>query len=651
MNLFKIAWRSIQHRGFGSWLTIISMALGVMMVVSVLSIHGLVSRSFKSNNSFGYNMIVGARGGAMQLTMNSVYYLSQPVENIPYEYYLAFVDKETRQRELKNSIAWNAKLHNQKIRQINPTAAPGLGGWGAALTQQLTEYAIQRQQIAAMEYEQLGLFSRYADVAIPLCLGDFYVDPVTGAAYRCIGTNSDFFTKLVLDVDTEEKFEFSAGRPFEYHNQENGFFEAVIGATVARRCGLKIGDTVKPTHGDPNSASAHVHDNPFTIVGILKATETPNDRAVFLNMEGFYLMDGHTKPLSEESVLNTTNRDAPPPTPQADEEFDLFADETEDENRPKAEQQQQEDDQPPQASLDWRDQRPFEIQPAQSVQPAKTVRPVVYRNQELPGPALIKESEEAKGTVGSAWSAGAAIPPDATRTMPTPLPIEQREVTSILVRTARKNDPWGLTAHFLISQINAEDDLESALAWSPFRPERTQKSSQAVSPVEQVTALFQLFVDPIRWLLLALTCMICVVSALSILVGIYNSMNQRQHEIAIIRALGASRGRVMAIMLGEAILLALVGGMLGWIGGHALNALLSPFVESQTGVSIGFFDFAPGLSLADTPWASLLPKFLSSISISSEFLIIPGLILLAVLVGIYPAVNAYKTDVSRALAK
>ena len=86
MNVFKIAWRSIQHRGFGSFLTILSMALGVMMVVAVLSIHGLVSQSFKNNNSFGYNILLGARGGGLQLTLNTVYYLGSPVENLPYEY-------------------------------------------------------------------------------------------------------------------------------------------------------------------------------------------------------------------------------------------------------------------------------------------------------------------------------------------------------------------------------------------------------------------------------------------------------------------------------------------------------------------------------------------------------------------------------------
>ncbi len=60
MSIFRIAWRSVMYRGFGSVLTIASMALGVMLVVSVLSIHGLVSDFFRNNSSFGYNILVGA---------------------------------------------------------------------------------------------------------------------------------------------------------------------------------------------------------------------------------------------------------------------------------------------------------------------------------------------------------------------------------------------------------------------------------------------------------------------------------------------------------------------------------------------------------------------------------------------------------------
>ena len=173
----------------------------------------------------------------------------------------------------------------------------------------------------------------------------------------------------------------------------------------------------------------------------------------------------------------------------------------------------------------------------------------------------------------------------------------------------------------------------------------------------EVTKFFTTFIGPMQWLLLALTTMICIVSAISIMVGIYNSMSQRKHEIAVMRALGASRGNVMSVMLVESVLLACAGGLLGWLAGHALNVGISDFVESRTGVGIGFFDFAPAIQVFAPIHAfmqgnlggSFLPEWLVGLNFSPEFLLIPGLIFLAVLVGIYPSISAYRTDVAKAL--
>ena len=45
-------------------------------------------------------------------------------------------------------------------------------------------------------------------------------------------------------------------------------------------------------------ASFHVGSE-FFVTGILKRSGTPNDRAVFVNMEGFFLLKGHAKPVEE----------------------------------------------------------------------------------------------------------------------------------------------------------------------------------------------------------------------------------------------------------------------------------------------------------------------------------------------------------------
>jgi putative ABC transport system permease protein len=73
-------------------------------------------------------------------------------------------------------------------------------------------------------------------------------------------------------------------------------------------------------------------------------------------------------------------------------------------------------------------------------------------------------------------------------------------------------------------------------------------------------------------------------------------------------------------------LLALGGGLAGWLLGHAGIAALSPAIAERTGVVLGFAHFVP-----------------------LELRIIPGLILLAAVAGFLPALVAYRTDVAKTL--
>src|SRR5262249_20865346 len=151
-----------------------------------------------------------AKGSKIDLVLNTVYYLSAPVENVPYSYYKEFVD---------------------------------------------------------------GKFKPYTALAVPVCLGDVYGDA------RVIGTTPDMFDKL--DYGNGRKYEFAAGHNFHHDD----YFDGVIGSRVARETGLKVGGEFHPEHG----VGGHKHD-PFTVVGILKETGTPVDRALFVNIEGFYLL-------------------------------------------------------------------------------------------------------------------------------------------------------------------------------------------------------------------------------------------------------------------------------------------------------------------------------------------------------------------------
>lgn len=429
MSLFKIAWRSIQQRALSSSLTALSMALGVSLVIAVLVIHSVVSRSF-SMGAEGYELIVGAKGSKLQLVLNTVYHLSTPVENVPWDYY--------------------------------------------------------------KEFKAGGRFAKQIKFAIPYCLGDNY------EGYRIVGTIPELFE---TEYGPGATYKFEQGRNIK---QEH-FFEAVVGYLVAQRTGLKVGDEFNPTHG---VTEGKLHkESAFKVVGVLGPTGTPNDRAVFVNMEGFYLLDGHAKVLTDE-------------------------------------------------------------------QKAKLA---------ASQPADAKPHPENHGKL--------------------PLPEEQREVTSILVRCAHPIVALGLT-----KTINKE----------PY--------AQAVAPGREIANLFSGIVGNLQILLLILAGLIVVVAGVGIMVSIYNSMSSRQREIAIMRALGASRGTILTIVLLESILLSLCGGALGVLLGHGMIGALSPLIVSQTGVSLGL--------LAFDPW---------------ELVLIPALVVLASITGYLPAVAAYRTNVSRAL--
>ena len=131
-----------------------------------------------------------------------------------------------------------------------------------------------------------GQFKPYVTRAIPYCLGDNY------EGQRVVATVPALFAET--QYAPGRKYAFSAGRNF----QSDRYFEGILGALAATRTGLKVGDTFRPTHGVSDDGQGHEHDA-FKVVGILEPTGTPNDRALFINIEGFYLLENHAKPVGE----------------------------------------------------------------------------------------------------------------------------------------------------------------------------------------------------------------------------------------------------------------------------------------------------------------------------------------------------------------
>jgi putative ABC transport system permease protein len=87
--------------------------------------------------------------------------------------------------------------------------------------------------------------------------------------------------------------------------------------------------------------------------------------------------------------------------------------------------------------------------------------------------------------------------------------------------------------------------------------------------------------------------LVFVLAAILVAVSIYNTMNERRREIAIMRSLGARRSQILGIIVGEATLLSLVGAAAGVVCCHVAALLLRATVEDQTGVYLDWAAFAP----------------------------------------------------------
>jgi putative ABC transport system permease protein len=147
--------------------------------------------------------------------------------------------------------------------------------------------------------------------------------------------------------------------------------------------------------------------------------------------------------------------------------------------------------------------------------------------------------------------------------------------------------------------------------------------AMAVSPAQTMQQFFDRFLKPSQITLLIIALMVSIVAAVGILVSIYNSVAARSREIAIIRALGATRRRVLLLICTEAGVIGVVGSLLGLVVAHLAAAVASLYFEKYLGQGIGWYRVA----LADWYYVA-------------------GISVLAVLAGFVPAIKAYSTPVA-----
>jgi len=181
---------------------------------------------------------------------------------------------------------------------------------------------------------------------------------------------------------------------------------------------------------------------------------------------------------------------------------------------------------------------------------------------------------------------------------------QRKEITALLIQYATP-----LAAAMMPRQINASTAM------------------QAASPAYESARLFRMIgvgVDVLR----AFGLVLVLVAGLSVFIALLNALEDRRYDLAVMRMLGASRAKLMGLMLLEGAALSAAGGVAGLALGHL-------FAEAL-GLALKAAQQAPV-----TGWA-WHPREL-------------WMLALAVAVGIaaalLPAWRAYRADVAPVLAE
>ena len=154
----------------------------------------------------------------------------------------------------------------------------------------------------------------------------------------------------------------------------------------------------------------------------------------------------------------------------------------------------------------------------------------------------------------------------------------------------------------------------------------SQSSMQAASPSFEAARLFSILGVGVE-AMTGFAYVLIFISALSIFIALYNSLKERQYDLAIMRSMGASKSKLFIATLMEGTTLILFGSIIGLALGHGVLYLFTLLVEEsqKTGISAMIFYL-------------------------EEVYLLVGSIVLGIVCSLIPAFQAYRTDIHKVLA-
>jgi len=150
--------------------------------------------------------------------------------------------------------------------------------------------------------------------------------------------------------------------------------------------------------------------------------------------------------------------------------------------------------------------------------------------------------------------------------------------------------------------------------------------NQLVVPAEVIPRLYSIigWVDRV---LIVISVILTALAGLFLFFSLLSALREMRGDLALFRALGATRKTVMGLVFSEALIISLLGGVLGLALGHWLIGMGVRFIKVETGVG-----FTAG-------YVSVI-----------DWLVLPGAALLGLLAGLVPGIQAYRLGVLKNLS-
>jgi putative ABC transport system permease protein len=149
----------------------------------------------------------------------------------------------------------------------------------------------------------------------------------------------------------------------------------------------------------------------------------------------------------------------------------------------------------------------------------------------------------------------------------------------------------------------------------------TTTEMQAAAPAIEITRLFRMLgvgTDVLR----GFAAVLLLIATVSLLIALWNALRERQADWAMLRLLGASPQRIAGVLVWQALLLTLMGAVLGLAMGHLLTGLVGHMLATDR-------------SLPITGW----------IWLPEQAWVLAGAVVLALVAALLPVLATYKLQV------